>query len=91
METPWLAIPAIAPRRTGRLRPSTLSNLLAEFRPKIGHGREGDHTGDELLSVTKARLKSLNDENNALGRTGWRGAARKKTPNRPFSVTMSRL
>jgi hypothetical protein len=70
MDIPCLVIPAIALRRTGRLRPSTLSNLLAEFRPKIGRGREGDHTGDDLLSVTKARLKSLNDENNALGWTG---------------------
>ena len=66
MDTPWLAISAIAPRRTGRLP----SSLLAESRPKIGRGREGDHTGDDLLSVTKARLKSLSDENNALGWTG---------------------
>jgi hypothetical protein len=70
METPWLAIPAIALWGTGRLGPSTVWSLLAEFRPKIGRGREGDHTGDDLLSVTKARLKSLNDENNALGWTG---------------------
>jgi hypothetical protein len=35
MDTPWLAIPAIAPRRTGRLEPSTLLSLLAEFRPKL--------------------------------------------------------
>jgi hypothetical protein len=90
METPWLAIPAIALRRTGLLEPSTLSNLLAEFRRKIGRGREGDHIGDDLLSVTKARLKSLNAENDALGWTGWWRAGSTKTPNRPFSVTMSR-
>ena len=33
MEIPWLAIPAIALRRTGRLGPSTRSSLVAEFRP----------------------------------------------------------
>jgi hypothetical protein len=35
MDTPWLAIRATAPRRTGLLGPSTLSSLLAEFRPKV--------------------------------------------------------
>jgi hypothetical protein len=35
MDTPWLAIPAIALQGTGRLEPSTLSSLLAEFRPKL--------------------------------------------------------
>jgi hypothetical protein len=34
-DIPCMAIPAIALRRTGRLGPSTLSNLLGEFRPKI--------------------------------------------------------
>ena len=32
MGIPWLAIPAIALRRTGRLEPSTASSLLAELR-----------------------------------------------------------
>jgi hypothetical protein len=36
-----------------------------------------------LLSVTKARLKSLSDEDNALGRTEWRRAARKKLRTGP--------
>jgi hypothetical protein len=35
MEPPWLVIPETALRRTGRLGPSTLSSLLAEFRPKV--------------------------------------------------------
>jgi hypothetical protein len=35
MEIPSLATPAIALRGTGRLEPSTLSSLLAEFRPKL--------------------------------------------------------
>jgi hypothetical protein len=35
METPWLGIPAIALRRTGRLEPSTVPSLLAEFRPEF--------------------------------------------------------
>src|ERR1700730_2755112 len=35
MEIRWLVIPAIALRRTGRLEPSTVSSLLAEFRPEI--------------------------------------------------------
>ena len=34
-DIPWLAIPAIALRRTGRLEPSTVSSLLAEFRPEF--------------------------------------------------------
>jgi hypothetical protein len=34
-DIPCMAIPAIALRRTGRLGPSTLSNLLAEFRPEV--------------------------------------------------------
>ena len=44
-----------------------------------------------LLAGTKARLKSLNDENNALGWTGWRGAARKQSLNWHFSVMILRL
>jgi hypothetical protein len=74
METPWLAIPPIALRRTGRLRPSTVWSLLAEFRPKIGRGREGDHTGDDLLSVTKARLEEPQRRKQHAGldrMTGW--------------------
>jgi hypothetical protein len=35
MEIRWLVIPATALRRTGRLEPSTVSSLLAEFRPEI--------------------------------------------------------
>jgi hypothetical protein len=35
MDIPWLAIPATALRKIGRLEPSTLSNLLAEFRPEF--------------------------------------------------------
>jgi hypothetical protein len=35
MEIPWLVIPEIRLRRTGRREPSTLSAFLAEFRPKI--------------------------------------------------------
>jgi hypothetical protein len=35
MEIRWLVIPAIALRRTGRLEPSTVSSLLAEFRPEF--------------------------------------------------------
>src|SRR6266446_4905195 len=35
MEIRWLVIPAIALRRTGRLEPSTVSSLLAEFWPEI--------------------------------------------------------
>src|SRR5271163_319378 len=35
MDIPWLATPAIALRGIGRLGPSTLSSLLAEFRPRI--------------------------------------------------------
>jgi hypothetical protein len=34
-DIPCMAIPAIALRRTGRLGPSTLSNLLAESRPEV--------------------------------------------------------
>jgi hypothetical protein len=34
MDIPWLAIPATALRESGLLGPSTLSNLLAAFRPK---------------------------------------------------------
>src|ERR1700746_2142301 len=30
-----LVLPAIALRRTGRLKPSTVSSVLAEFRPEI--------------------------------------------------------
>ena len=44
-----------------------------------------------LLAGTKARLMSLNDENNALGWTGWRGAARKQSLNWHFSVMILRL
>jgi hypothetical protein len=35
MDIPCLVIPETALRRTGRLGPSTLSSLLAEFRPKV--------------------------------------------------------
>ena len=35
MEIRWLVIPEIALWRTGRLEPSTVSSLLAEFRPEI--------------------------------------------------------
>jgi hypothetical protein len=35
MEIRWLVIPAIALRRTGRLEPSTVSSLLAEFGPEF--------------------------------------------------------
>jgi hypothetical protein len=35
MDIPCLVIPETALRRTGRLGPSTLSSLLAEFRPKF--------------------------------------------------------
>src|SRR6266446_10548871 len=34
-EIPWLAISATVLRRIGRLEPSTVSSLLAEFRPEI--------------------------------------------------------
>jgi hypothetical protein len=35
MDIPWLAIPATALRKSGLLALSTLSSLLAEFRPKV--------------------------------------------------------
>ena len=43
-DIPWLVIRAIAPWRSGLLGPSTLSSLLAEFRPKsiLGTPRRSD-------------------------------------------------
>jgi hypothetical protein len=37
-DIPWLAIPAIAPRKSGLLGPSTLLSLLAEFRSICSSG-----------------------------------------------------
>ncbi len=72
MDIPWLAIPAIALRRTGRLEPGTMPSLLAEFPPKSDAvEREIVPAIQNALNAlpfgTKARLKSLNDEKQRAG------------------------
>jgi hypothetical protein len=57
MEIRWLVIPAIALRRTGRLEPSTVSSLLAEFRHEI----DPQSSTPLVAARTNASVKRLSE------------------------------